>query len=114
MNINVATFQNLTHIGEKVFGYLTKKDLDKCLRFCKTWNLILNQPIYWLNKWKNLGQSSRMTEQWMDLITKLEGLNTAKSEMVIGLRNEFLKMKSLVFQSRWSSEKSIHGFDFKL
>ena len=78
-----------------MFGYLTKRDNDKCLKVCNTWNLILNQPIFWLNKWKHLGQSSQMTKQWMDLISKLEGLKEAKKEMAIGLRNEFLKMKIL-------------------
>ena len=82
-------------MGKKVFGYLTKRDNDKCLKVCNTWNLILNQPIFWLNKWKHLGQSSQMTKQWMDLISKLEGLKEAKKEMAIGLRNEFLKMKIL-------------------
>ena len=101
MNINVATFQNVTHVGEKVFGYLTKRDIDKCLKVCKNWNLILNQPIFWLNKWKNLGQSSQMTEQWLDLISKLEGLNVAKKEMSVSLKNEFLKMKNVEKQHQF-------------
>ena len=54
----MATFENIPHIGEKIFGFLkTREDFKNCLLVCKNWNSILENPTFWLYKLKELDQN---------------------------------------------------------
>ena len=86
-----ATFKAYPHIGEKVFGYLTNHgDFKMCLFVCKSWNEILNNPTFWLNKLKESNQPDEFIQKWMDLVLKFKDSNLAKIESAISLRERYL------------------------
>ena len=86
-----ATFKTYPHIGEKVFGYLTNHgDFKMCLFVCKSWNEILNNPTFWLNKLKESNQPDEFIQNWMDLVLKFKDSNLAKIESAISLRERYL------------------------
>ena len=117
-----ASFKAYPHIGEKVFGYLTNHgDFKICLFVCKSWNEILNNPTFWLNKLKKFNQPDEekisipydssifwlnklqklpmdvlIVEDWQNLIIQLKNNDLAQKELAIGLREEyFIGLKRL-------------------
>ena len=84
-----ATFKAYPHIGEKVFGYLTNHgDFKMCLFVCKSWNEILNNHTFLLNKLKKLPLDV-LIEDWQNLIIELKDIHLAQKELSIGLREEY-------------------------
>ena len=87
----MATFENIPHIGEKIFGFLkTREDFKNCLLVCKNWNSILENPTFWLYKLKELDQPTKITEKWQTLILKFKDFNLAWKDLAKNLREEFL------------------------
>lgn len=120
-------------IGEKVFSYLEKGNLLKCRQVCKNWKLILNEPIFWLDKLKSIGHPETAQKQWLDLIQKTILLKKPKQMLSLSLMlkyctyprlledkgNEAYRKMCLNFPPIWTATKHgqlevvkiIHQFD---
>ena len=88
----VASFKAFPHIGEKVFRFLVnQKHFKACLLVCKYWNLILSNPMFWLNKIKELNPANEIMNmnKWLNLILNLKDSNLAQRELAIGLREKY-------------------------
>ena len=84
--------ESLPHIGEKMFGNLTIEDLFHCQLVCKAWNLVLTNPMFWLKKLKNLGQSKEITQKWMELIQRSNELQLHKEAISKCLKAIFVSI----------------------
>ena len=86
--------ESLPHIGEKMFGNLTIEDLFHCQLVCKAWNLVLTNPMFWLKKLKNLGQSKEITQKWMELIQRSNELQVHKEAISKCLKAIFVSINT--------------------
>ena len=101
---NVATFRGLTHIAEKVFANLNKKDTLNCIQVCKSWNSILSNSMLWLNKLKKLGEPSLVTEQWLSLIEKSQKLGLDENLLSVSMCSKYYLILRC-FSKKASAEK---------
>ena len=90
----VATFKAYPHIGEKVLGYLTNQnDLQNSFPVCKSWNEILKNPLFWLNKLKRLNQPDDMHER-MNFALKLKDSYLEYTKLASNLQKEYFHIKN--------------------
>ena len=82
---NIVTFKNFIDIGEKVFEHLNFTTTLDCMLVCQSWNQILTDPMFWLKKLKKMGQTSKASKKWIDLILKSKGLEISTIEITKAL-----------------------------
>ena len=66
----MASLQGLDHIGEKIFKFHKGKDILNFRLVCKSWQQILDNPMYWLKKLNKIGQSKNVFNETSTLIRK--------------------------------------------
>ena len=90
-----ATFKAFPHIGEKVFGYLTKEeDFKNGFEVCKSWNKILKNPFFWLKKLKELNQPDEDMQKWMNSALELIDFSRDYKKVTVNLRKEYFQIKA--------------------
>ena len=90
----MATFEGLDPIGEKVFKYFSAQALLKLQLVCNNWFLILNNPILWLKKLKQLGQPEEVTDQWRNIIAKCKNFNIQREILAKALKRKYFYLIS--------------------
>ena len=66
----MASLQGLDHIGEKIFKFHQGRDILNFRLVCKSWQQILDNPMYWLKKLNKIGQPKKAYKDQMVLIRK--------------------------------------------
>ena len=69
----------LQHIAEKIFGYLNVKDLENCQEINQSSKKILDNPMFWLRKFRGLSKENR--NDWTKVIQSVK--NTERSDFII-------------------------------
>ena len=82
-------------IGEKVFQLLEDEDLLNCRLVGKTWKLVLDEPMFWLEKLKSIGLSQEAHARWLDLIQKSNLIKKPKQILTLSLIIKFYTFPSL-------------------
>ena len=76
----IANNPGLKHIIENVFLNLDFKDLVACQLVTKSFNQILDGPIFWLKKWRTKrGLSEKNNADWAKAIQITQGTNLEKN-----------------------------------
>ena len=77
----MATFEGIQHVGQKVFSFLSAEDLLKCRLVCESWKIILENPIFWLQKLENIGQPKNISKKWLQLLEKAKESGISESKV---------------------------------
>ena len=77
----ITNSPGLQHISDDIFKLLDKKSLINCREVNSSWKNVLDEPIFWLKKYKREYPSSDVPKSWKTLAQELEGEK---------LRNEFV------------------------
>ena len=93
---NIVTFKNFIDIGEKVFEHLNFTTTLDCMLVCQSWNQILTDPMFWLKKLKKMGQTSKASKKWIDLILKSKGLEISTIEITKALILLHMRVTKLI------------------
>ena len=60
----VFNVSGLKHIGEKIFRYLSVRNLFECRMVCQSWNYLLKNPMFWI-KYKSQDVKTKLQfEKW--------------------------------------------------
>ena len=71
---NISTNPGLQHLAEKIFGYLNLKDLENCREINQSSKKILDNPMFWLKKFRGLSKENQ--DDWTKIIQSMR--NTEK------------------------------------
>ena len=82
----------IEHIAIRLFNNLKHKDILSCKLVCKSWDMILANPKYWLKKLKALGQPAVVSQKWMDLLKKADMIQTSNQQIVKALEVSYFQM----------------------
>ena len=82
----------IEHIVIRLFGNLKHKDILSCKLVCKSWDMILANPKYWLKKLKAIGQPADISQKWMNLLVKAETLQMSNRQIVKALEVSYFQM----------------------
>ena len=82
----------IEHIVIRLFGNLKHKDILSCKLVCKSWDMILANPKYWLKKLKALGQPADISQKWMDLLVKANLLQMSNRQIVKALEVSYFQI----------------------
>ena len=66
----MSTFDKFPHIAEIILNFMDANDLQDLRSVCKSWQKIIDNPIFWLAKLKKIGQPADITEKWQTIIAK--------------------------------------------
>ena len=66
----MATFDRFPHIAEKILNFIDVKDLQDLRSVCRSWKKIIENPVFWLKRLKNIGQPADITEKWQMILSK--------------------------------------------
>ena len=72
-------------IGEKNFHLLDDEDLLNCRLVGKIWKLVLEEPVFWLEKLKFVGHSESAHNLWLDLIQESTKLGKPKKILTLSI-----------------------------
>ena len=97
-------------IGEKIFNFLEEDDWLNCRLVCKTWKLVLEEPIFWLDKLKSIGHPEAAHEQWLDLIHKSFQTGKPKQNLSLSLMLKFYSIPILLGPSNSLHRKACLNF----
>ena len=82
----------IEHIVIRLFDNLKHKDILSCKLVCKSWDMILANPKYWLKKLKAIGQPPEVSQKWMDLLVRAETLQLSNRQIVKALEVSYFEM----------------------
>ena len=75
---NILNNPGLVHIAENIFGNFTEMDVEVCQGVNQSSKEILNNPMFWLRRFRNLSK-----ENQQDWIKVLQSVKTSKKEKAI-------------------------------
>ena len=88
----MAEIFTVSSVGERIFSHLSKTDLLNCRLICKTWKSILQEPIFWLHKLKQIGHPDTAHNKWLDLIQNSMKIDKPKGNLTLSLMLKFYKV----------------------
>ena len=73
----MASLNRFPHIAEKIFNFIDANDLQDYRSVCKSWQKVIDNPVFWLTKLKKIGQPFNVTKKWQTVISKAKECNVA-------------------------------------
>ena len=92
----MASLQGLDHIGEKIFKVHEGMDILNFRLVCKSWQEILDNPMYWLKKLKKIGQSKKAHSDTLVLIRKASKAGIPLTKIGYCLLIKYVKITSTI------------------
>ena len=108
----MASLEGLDHIGEKIFKFHQGKDVLNFRLVCKSWQEILENPMYWLKQLKKIGQSKKAHSDTLVLIRKTSKAGIPLTKIGYCLLIKYMKITSTNLPQ--NKQKSCRAFFFRL
>ena len=87
-DVVTTVFDNpgFSHVAQEIFSNLEHNEQLKCRLVCKSWKTHLDQPVFWIKKLNNLGQSKKLFNSWTALLPRIEKGSFLEQETINCLR----------------------------
>ena len=75
---NLINNPGLQHVAEEIFGNLNLDSLEACQKVNQSSNQILQNPMFWLQKFVQGGLSKKNQEDWLKAIQSVKNSDKEK------------------------------------
>ena len=88
----MVPFDRFPHIAEKIFIFMDVNYLQDLRSVCKSWQKIIDNPIFWLAKLKKIGQPAVITKKWQTIIAKAKEYDMSDEKVTKPLATRFCSL----------------------
>ena len=88
----MAPFDRFPHIAEKIFNFMDINCLQNLRSVCRSWQNIIDNPIFWLTKLNKFGQPADITEKWQTIIAKAKESEMSNEKVTQALATRFCSL----------------------
>ena len=86
----IITFRD---ISQKIFeNLIVNEDLLHCRLVCKSWKSVIDDPIFWLRKLKNINQPLTAHQEWLVLIQKSKELGKYEYSLTLCIMRKYFNL----------------------
>ena len=90
----MAPFDRFPHIAEKIFIFMDVNYLQDLRSVCRSWQKIIDNPIFWLTKLKKIGQPAVITKKWKKIIAKAKESEMLDEKIFPALATRFYSLNA--------------------